>query len=252
MIQAVTLLGWWKRDPFQWLSDLQWSGMKRSRWITWYIELVFLRDFIVLRDIWNRRECKMRIMKTLELTPPKTKAWLAMENHHSFIGDTSWNGSGMVWVGVSKDFFSVHPENWGNMGKWLKWSNLTSAYFSDGLAETTNGVVFFHCYLGFQGGVCLSTGRLEPTPRPHPSWVTGGHRNGMPWRLIPRGHRWERRGRLNPTCSKVLHPWNLTNWYRKWHHIWCRRYICFNPSFWVSVLDFWRWYIWGKESQVDD
>ena len=31
-------------------------------------------------------------------------------------------------------------------------------------------------------------------------------------------------------------PWNLTNWYPKWRHVWSRRYIFQGPSFLVSML----------------
>ena len=35
----LTLLGWWKRDPFQWLSDLQLGDEKVTAWITWWWSL---------------------------------------------------------------------------------------------------------------------------------------------------------------------------------------------------------------------
>ena len=37
VIQVVTFLGWWKRDPFKGLSDLQRFGDEKvTAWITWY------------------------------------------------------------------------------------------------------------------------------------------------------------------------------------------------------------------------
>ena len=68
-ILLVTFLGWWKRDPFQWLSDLQRLGMKRSLWITWLAffpskktkskqAFVFIWTYILLRwmcRFWSSR-----------------------------------------------------------------------------------------------------------------------------------------------------------------------------------------------------
>ena len=34
-ILLVTFLGWWKRDPFKGLSDLQLGDQKVTAWITW-------------------------------------------------------------------------------------------------------------------------------------------------------------------------------------------------------------------------
>ena len=54
-----------------------------------YAGIIFFEGLHSASGHWNRRECKMRFMKTLELTPPTTKTVLG---------------------GVSKDFFLSIPK----------------------------------------------------------------------------------------------------------------------------------------------
>ena len=55
VIQAVTFLGWWKRDPFKGLSDLQLGDEKGTAWITrkFWNETTKLLSFFCLRDFFH-------------------------------------------------------------------------------------------------------------------------------------------------------------------------------------------------------
>ena len=89
VIQALTFLGWWKRDPFKGLSNLQLGDEKGTAWITWCFFCYSLMFFFQARiffgwglvsdshrcrniQIENKDVCPLESVKTKNFLPSIT------------------------------------------------------------------------------------------------------------------------------------------------------------------------------------